>query len=165
MPILSDLARRGKSRWFLDRIAPDAHILEVGCGSRWVGDYLRRTGRRDYVGVDLVPPADVVGDIREWRRLGLAAASFDVIVAFEVIEHVDLAPACRELLRPGGLLMLTSPVPSRDRILRLLETLGLNQRRTSPHDHLVWFRDIPGFEIAAYRTVSGLAQWGILRKP
>jgi SAM-dependent methyltransferase len=165
MPALSDYAQRKKIDYFLKPLPKDARILEVGCGSRWVGDYLRSNGWRNYVGADLVPPADIVGDIREWRSLGLQAGSFDVVIAFEVIEHVDLVQEAYDLLAPGGLLLLTSPVPHMDWAMKLLEALRLNQRRTSPHDHLVYFERIRLFEPVSLTRKGGLFQWGILRKP
>lgn len=165
MPMLSDIAQRKKIEYFLTPLSRDAQILEIGCGSHWVGDYLRGAGYTGYRGNDLFPPADIVGDIREWRELGLGSASFDVIIAFEVVEHVDLFAEAFELLRPGGTLLLTSPIPERDWIMQLLEGLGLNQQRTSPHDHLIDFRTIPYFEPVALKRVAGLSQWGILRKP
>ena len=165
MPLLSDLARRKKIAYFLDPIPKTARILEIGCGSRWVGDYLRSHGWSNYLGLDLFPPADLVGDIRRWRELGLTAESFDVIIAFEVIEHVECIADCRSLLKPGGRLLLTSPVPLLDWVMRLLETCGLNQRRTSPHSNLTYFRRIAGFEFVEVRTVAGLAQWGVLKRP
>jgi hypothetical protein len=61
--------------------------------------------------------------------------------------------------------MLTSPVPEMDWAMKILEALRLNQRRTSPHDNLVDFRTIRGFEPVALRRVAGLSQWGVLRKP
>jgi SAM-dependent methyltransferase len=165
MPALSDYAQRKKIDYFLKPLPKDARILEIGCGSRWVGDHLRGNGWRNYVGADLVPPADIVGDIREWRSLGLKSESFDVVIAFEVIEHVDLVQEAYDLLRPGGLLLLTSPVPHMDWAMKLLEALRLNQRRTSPHDHLVYFERIRLFEPVSLRRKAGLSQWGILRKP
>ena len=165
MAVLSDYARRKKIDYFLEPLRKDARILEIGCGSRWVGDYLRNHGWNNYVGADLVPPADVVGDIREWRKLGLQSESFDVIVAFEVIEHVDFIQEAYDLLKPNGLLLLTSPVPHMDWAMKLLEAFRLNQRRTSPHDHLVYFERIPLFEPVALKRKAGLSQWGILRKP
>lgn len=165
MPALSDYAQRKKIRHFLEPLAKDARILEIGCGSRWVGSYLKANGWSNYVGADLVSPADIVGDIRDWRSLGLAPASFDAIVAFEVIEHVDLTAEALALLKPGGLLLLTSPVPHMDWFMKLLEAVGLNQRRTSPHDHLVYLEDLRWFEAVSLRRVAGLSQWGILRKP
>ena len=50
------------------------------------------------------PPADIVGDVRNWRSMGLAEGSFDAIVSFEVVEHVDCFRECYDLLRPGGIM-------------------------------------------------------------
>ena len=165
MPLLSDIARRKKIKYFLDPIPKDAAILEVGCGSKWVGEYLRGHGWTNYTGLDLFPPADVVGDITRWRELGLKPESFDVIIAFEVIEHVDCFQECYDLLKPGGKLLLTSPVPHMDWAMKTLEALGLNQKRTSPHSNLTYFSRIAKFEPVELKTKAGLAQWGVLRKP
>lgn len=165
MPALSDYAQRKKIEYFLESLPKSARILEIGCGSKWVGDYLKANGWAHYVGADLVAPADIVGDIKAWRELGLKPASFDVVIAFEVIEHVDLVQEAYELLKPGGQLLLTSPVPHMDWAMKILEWLGLNQRRTSPHSNLVYFEKIPLFEPVALRRKAALSQWGILRKP
>jgi 2-polyprenyl-3-methyl-5-hydroxy-6-metoxy-1,4-benzoquinol methylase len=165
VPLLSDIARRRKIRYFLDRIPKDGRVLEIGSGSGWVGEHLRAQGCAGYVGLDVVPPADVVGDVRDWRRLGLQPASFDAIVAFEVVEHVDCWEACHELLKPGGELLVTTPLPERDRVLQILEALRLNQRRTSPHDHLVSLETVaPYFQRREVRVVAGLSQWGVFTK-
>ncbi|MBA3896748.1 MAG: methyltransferase domain-containing protein [Sphingomonadaceae bacterium] len=165
MPLLSDYACKRKIAYFLDPLPKDARILEIGCGSKWVGDYLRANGWTGYVGLDLESPADIVGDVREWRALGLEPEGFDAIVAFEVIEHVDFVDEAFDLLRPGGLLLLTSPVPRMDWAMKLLEAAGLNQKRTSPHSNLTDFRSIRRFESCAIARKAGLSQWGVLRKP
>lgn len=164
MPLLSEHARRRKIDFFLARIDRDERILEVGCGDGWVGEWCRQHGRENYVGLDLRPPADIVGDIRNWRKIGLEPASFDVIIAFEVVEHIDCSRECYDLLVDGGRMMVTTPVPQRDWILRLLERLGLNQPRQSPHDNLVDLREVPLFERKEIRIIAGLSQWAILHK-
>jgi hypothetical protein len=164
MPLLSSWAQRRKIAWFFGAVPRDARILEVGAGAGWLGPALRARGFTRYVGLDLAPPADVVGDVNAWRELGLAPASFDVVVAFEVVEHVDCFRACHELLAPGGAMFVTTPVPGRDWVMRVLEAIGLNQRRTSPHDFLVDLRAAPHFEEREVRIVGGLAQWAVLRK-
>jgi len=164
MPWLSDYAKKKKIEYFLQQIPRHSRILEIGCGAGWVGDYLRTHGWPHYTGMDLSAPADVVGDILHWRELGLKAESFDSIIAFEVVEHVDCFRACYELLRPGGVLMITTPVPRMDRVLRLFEAVGLNQKRTSPHDHLVDLARVPYFENKVIRTIFHLSQWGIFTK-
>ena len=165
MPLFRDIARHKRCQHFLARIPKHAHILEIGCGAQWVGAYLKEGGWKHYVGMDLFPPADIVGSIKHWQQLGLTPASFDVVIAFEVIEHVDLIQETFDLLKPGGELMLTSPVPHLDWVMWILEALGLNQKRTSPHSNLVYVSKLPLFELADYRRFAGLSQWGILRKP
>ena len=63
---------------------------------------MRKGGWTGYHGLDIVPPADYVGDIRNWREIGLEPESFDVIIAFEVVEHVDCFKECYDLLKHGG---------------------------------------------------------------
>jgi cyclopropane fatty-acyl-phospholipid synthase-like methyltransferase len=161
-PPLSRIARERKLRYFFDRIAPGAAILEVGCADGWVGRWAAEHGHH-VTGLDLHPPADIVGDVRDWAALGLAPHSFDVIIAFEVIEHGDFTAALRDLLKPDGRLMVTTPVPRMDWACRLGEAVGLLQRRTSPHTHLVDVRDVPGFTVVDRRVVGLIAQWGVLR--
>jgi len=164
MPLLSDYARRKKVDFFFSDVPAGSSILEVGCGAGWLGKTLRARGYGGYRGIDLRPPADIVGDIRDWRALGLAPASFDIIAAFEVIEHVPCVDVFHALLKPGGLLMLTSPAPRWDWACRLLEYAGLSQARTSPHEYLVDFRTLPLFMPVRVRRVALMAQWGIFRK-
>lgn len=101
------------------RAAP-GRLLDVGCG---YGFFLARMRARGWeaLGLELSPTG--IAHARE--RLGLdvrpalledepfAPASFDVLTAFYVIEHVpdplDFAGRCRALLRPGGLLLLRYP--------------------------------------------------------
>lgn len=164
MPLLSQYAQIKKIEYFLKKIPKQARILEIGGGTGWVYDYLKQNGYNHYVGIDLVPPADIVGDIRDWRSLGLKEESFDAIVAFEVVEHVNCFQECFELLKPGGVLMLTSPVPHIDWAMKVLEGVGLNQERTSPHDHLVYFEDVPFFKAKDIKIIGFLSQWGIFTK-
>jgi len=164
VPILSELARRKKITYFIHRIPKQHKILEIGCASGWLGNYLRQNGWTNYSGLDLHPPADIVGDIREWQNLGIKPQSFDVIIAFEVLEHVDCLRECCEILKPGGMLMATSPLPSMDGVMKFLEWTGLNQKRTSPHDHLINFHDVSYFAHKEIKTVCFLSQWGIFWK-
>ena len=159
---LSDYARRRKLEFFFHDVPKDAAVLDVGCADGWVGRWLRERGWHDVTGADLNPPADVVGDITRWRELGLRPHSFDVVVAFEVVEHGDLAAALRQLVKPGGRLLVTTPVPRLDWACRLMERGGLLQRRTSPHSHLVDLRRYPGFRVVDRRVKGFVSQWGVL---
>jgi SAM-dependent methyltransferase len=164
MPLLSDYARKKKISYFLSNIPSNARVLEVGSGSQWVEAYMRSAGVEDYIGLDVLSPADIVGDIKDWNKLGLRAESFDFIVAFEVVEHVDCFAECYDLLKPGGQLLLTTPVPNADWFLKILERLGLNQQRTSPHCNLVNLRSLPIFEKKEIKIIGFLSQWGKFTK-
>jgi len=161
---MSEFAQKEKIKYFLRKIPKDKNILEIGSGSGWAGDFLKKNGWTHYTGIDIVPPADIVGDIRDWRSLQMKEGSFDVIIAFEVVEHVDCFKECWDLLKRGGLLLLTTPVPHMDWILILMESLGLNQKRTSPHSRLAYLKDILYFKNKQIRTVAFLSQWGIFKK-
>ncbi|GMO28074.1 MAG: hypothetical protein Pg6A_15860 [Termitinemataceae bacterium] len=145
MPILRDIMRKQRMDYFIRYIGENDKILEIGSGDSWFKDFLYKSGRRNYLSIDIEnESADIMGDILLWRELGLAANSFDVIVAFEVVEHVDCFEACFDLLKKNGRLLLTTPVPHMDWILRIMEAAGLNQKRTSPHNHLVYLKNAPG---------------------
>ena len=165
MPLLSQYARKQKLSYFTRELPKNARILEVGCGDGWFGLQLKSAGYKKYVGLDLKGPADIVGNILGWKRLGLHPESFDAIIAFELVEHVDCFQEFFDLLKPGGLLMLTSPVPHMDWACKLLERFGLNQKRTSPHDHLLYFRNVRMFEPLEIKIIGGMAQWGRFLKP
>ncbi|HWG72574.1 MAG TPA: methyltransferase domain-containing protein [Acidimicrobiales bacterium] len=160
---LSGLARRGKLKYFLPRIGQQAMILDLGCSDNWFKEEAASLGWTRTVGVDLRPPADVVGDVFEWRAIGLEAHSFDAVVAFEVIEHGDFAGVIWDLLKPDGLLFATTPIPRMDRVCRALEAMRLLQHRSSPHSHLTDLRQLAYFDVVERRILWGVSQWAVLR--
>lgn len=96
--------------------APAAVLVDLGCGAGLLAPHVAARGYR-HIGVDASGSAldaarahgvaAVRGDV---LAVPLAAASADVVVAGEILEHVtDLARAVREacrVLRPGGLLVI-----------------------------------------------------------
>ena len=48
--------------------------------------------------------------------------------------------------------------------MKTLEAVGLNQKRTSPHDHLVYLEKVPVFASKQVKVVAGLSQWGLFVK-
>lgn len=163
-PILSNISRRLKKRYFLDPIKAGDRVLEIGCGDGWVARYLAGRGVTNFVDIDTTPAATIMGDIRDWQALGLEPESFDAIVAFEVLEHVDCMSDCFALLRPGGRLLVTSPYPPADRLLKKFEEWHLNQPRTSPHDHLEYFKETDQFAIDRLWRPLMMSQWVVFRR-
>lgn len=171
MAVISAYAQRKKLEYFFSKIPKEARILEVGCADGWVGEYALKHGWVNFVGVDIVKPENtnfghdfIHGDINKWQDLGLEGGSFDAIIAFEVIEHGDFFEAFHDLLKPEGLLIYTTPVPHMDWACNILEKIGLNQRRTSEHTHLIYSRDIPKFNKVETKVKGFISQWGVLQK-
>lgn len=160
-PLLSAISRSRKWALLAHHLPPTARVLEVGTGDGWFARRLREAGHH-VTTVDLQPPADVVGDIQNWRQLPLPAGHFDAVVALEVIEHVDCVEALQALCQPGGLIFLSSPHPRWDWVMQALEALGLTQRRTSPHINLVNFHQLP-WEPIVRRRPLGIHQVGLFR--
>lgn len=102
----------------LVRRAAPGSVLDVGCGAGWLLDRLQEDGRaRRLVGVDAAASCSTPG--WEYRagdvtaRLPADDDEFDLVVLGEVIEHVPdpdaLLAEVRRVLRPGGVLVLSTP--------------------------------------------------------
>lgn len=156
-----------KQKFFLDKISVTMNVLEIGSKDGWVGAYLASKKVVQYKTVDLVGPADYVGDIRNYKALGIPESFFDIIIAFEVIEHVECASDIAALLKDGGQLLLTTPHPDWDWLCFVLERVGLSQKRTSNHINLVNLEKngLKGLEPVLIKRVGIMSQWGIFVKP
>jgi len=87
-PIGDGLDASSGPRWTLiaDLVGPAPEsVLDVGCRDRALQAYLPDGTR--YVGVDILPPADVVASAEE--PLPFQDRSFDVVVFADVLEHLN----------------------------------------------------------------------------
>jgi len=93
-------------------------ILDLGCGTGYgtheLADALPRTFAVDRISPDPAARHPRAGFIRaDATRLPLRSAAFDMVVSFQVIEHLeDPVPyleTIARLLRPGGVAILTTP--------------------------------------------------------
>ena len=110
-----------------------ANILDVGCGSGHLCQKAMDAGARLAVGVDIVEPRGLRAD-QQWRFIKadlnavnwtdvFAGQTFDLIYAFDILEHLDspfrFLAALRSSTSPGATLVLTTPnVLSWERYLR-----------------------------------------------
>ena len=164
MPKLSEIALKKKIEYFIENIPKSSNILEIGSGNGVLSTYLKNNGWKNYISLDIEPPADIVGDIKNWKQLELKENSYDYIIAFELIEHIDCVEECYALLKQDGKLLMTSPVPAFDWFLQILEMIGLNQKRTSKHSNLIWFNKINKFKTRQIKYPAFLSQWGVFTK-
>jgi hypothetical protein len=118
-------------------------VLDVGCRSRQLKDALPKE-TVDYLGLDLHPPADVIGNVG--AGLPFENASSDTVVALDVLEHTDdiyysFAELCR-VARNHVLIVLPNiyEIGGRKRFLlgqRISGKYGLPMN--PPNDRHRWF--------------------------
>ena len=113
-----DLARHRAAYRFAEQRVGSGRVLDLGCGSGYGSHELTEEGVHA-VGIDRVLPDPehrgrgvhfLRGDL---RSLALQKGAFDLLVSFQVIEHLeDARPylhGIENMLRPGGVALITTP--------------------------------------------------------
>lgn len=92
--------------------APYAHgqLLDIGCGFRPYRHVFQQV--ESYIGIDL-PGSGIIDVYASALELPFRSNSFDTVLCNEVLEHVPepatLLHEASRVLRPGGVLLLTTP--------------------------------------------------------
>lgn len=106
-------------------LAQGRRVLDAACGEGF-GSALLAHGAQSVLGLDIAPDAIAHARTRYGARAGLAyevadctrldaleAGSFDLVVSFETLEHVQeqerMIDGFARLLAPGGLLLVSTP--------------------------------------------------------
>jgi SAM-dependent methyltransferase len=122
--LVEESGRRETANWLLDLVepyVPRGRLLDVGCAYGLLLDEARRRG---YETQGLELSAEAAHHARDVYRLkvhevaleNFDAEPFDVIVLADVLEHlgdpVGAIARCRDLLAPGGVLLIVTPDPA-----------------------------------------------------
>lgn len=107
---------------FASRFVKDKAVLDVACGTGIGTHYLLTVGARSCVGLDIDRPAIDYAravykgcqfDECDAANLCVPDSSMDVVVSFETIEHLGdhlkFLSECHRVLRPGGVLVCSTP--------------------------------------------------------
>lgn len=143
----------------LKQLRPNDTVLDLGCGTMWLTKYLR-SKRYNCQGFADAPPADIIGDIRNYK---FGKRKFDVVVALEIIEHVECIKQIKNILKTGGILIVSTPVPQLDWLCIIFEYLGIFQKRTSEHINLVNINKLPLRKIYT-KNLFFINQFGVFSK-
>jgi 2-polyprenyl-3-methyl-5-hydroxy-6-metoxy-1,4-benzoquinol methylase len=147
----------GARQDFVDALPLDskASILELGCANGGTGASALASGKCGrYVGIEISDAAAavarprlsqvIVGDV-EKLDLPWDEATFDALIMSEVLEHLvdpwTVVPRLVNLVKPGGMVMASSPNVSHYRII--LELIAgrweLKDSGVMDRTHLRWF--------------------------
>jgi SAM-dependent methyltransferase len=158
-------------RKLVEALKPGARLLDVGCGA---GGFMHRARAAGFTVSGLDFNKDRVAALRErgfevaagalpdFAR-GAAAASFDAITMFELIEHLDdpaaWLDAAKSLLKPGGLLIVGTP--NRERTFDPFQGPGFEEIDNPPHHLTRWnaaaltrLLEKCGFAVSACRDLA-----------
>lgn len=152
--------------------APGRDFLDIGCNTGFAVEAARRAGFRA-VGIDLAVSAiETAPRLYPKCSFHLTTAQdfaagdqrFDVVFCSEVIEHMNeiasFGAALRTLLRPGGLLYLTTPDAGHEK--RPNDFVSWQQ--VCPPHHLLWF-DRPSMTDFLARYGFSVIRFETMRKP
>ena len=191
--LLEGLLARQRARMANALIPPGARagrIVDIGCGAYPL--FLSGTGFHEKFGLDRVATAwghaELQGqgieilhfDVETDARLPFDDASVDVLTMLAVFEHIApqrLAPLTRDVfrvLKPGGMLILTTPAHWTAGLLRLLARLRLvsheeidEHKDAYSHGEIVPVLTAAGFDESEIQYGSfelGLNLWVTARK-
>lgn len=91
-----------------------AKILEIGCGSGYILDHLKKNGFTNIEGVDASKTwLPFYKNIKKGTKLPTKKNSYDIILLLDVIEHVKtektLLKKIHDLLKKDGILLISAP--------------------------------------------------------
>jgi ubiquinone/menaquinone biosynthesis C-methylase UbiE len=158
------MADRRRGRLVRSLVSKEMEILDLGCGSGWLVEALRREGYKA-TGIDpnlphANPPSYLLK--RSAYETGFADNSFDCLICLETIEHLEprVYTEINRVSKNRGRLLVTTPKKRWNWLVEFLSCVGLSEPLVTPHINLVDPHDIP-FDLEASGSFMLLEWYGI----
>ena len=142
--------RYGKVKKYIPK---DGIIVDIGCGQK--GDFLMRSKKkiRKGYGIDLKIDSKTIDNIEfinnvEMKKFPIKKESIDVVFLNAVLEHLHdprkILKDCLKLLKPNGLIVLTTPAPCSKLLLEFMayKLHIINELEIQDHVHYYSKKDI-----------------------
>jgi 2-polyprenyl-3-methyl-5-hydroxy-6-metoxy-1,4-benzoquinol methylase len=176
----------GKNAWFAERIGRGKQVLEMGCATGYVGEYLVRELGNAVVGVELVADAAararsrlvyshvIEGDLeddRVYEALDAFHSSFDFILFGDVLEHIkepaEVLRRVQPYLKPNGHVLVCVPniVHWSMRARILFGRFDYSETGTLDRTHLRFFTPRSARELAAISGYAVASEGGVVWLP
>ncbi|MFH0952295.1 MAG: class I SAM-dependent methyltransferase, partial [Patescibacteria group bacterium] len=133
-------------------------ILDLGCHSGYLTDYVSSLTKGEVWGIDISKPAINygrkhfpqlhfrLGDIQQ--RTPFAQGQFDLVTAFDVLEHVpkidNVIKEARRLIRPGGIFLVGLALEKKKLFQVMWKVWKMSRGRVWHHVHVHKF-DLKSF--------------------
>ncbi|MBR4231022.1 MAG: class I SAM-dependent methyltransferase [Bacilli bacterium] len=131
----------------------DGIIVDIGCGQK--GDFLMRSKKkiRKGYGIDLKIDNKTIDNIEfinnvDMKKFPIKKESIDVVFLNAVLEHLHdprkILKDCLKLLKPNGLIVLTTPAPCSKPLLEFMayKLHIINELEIQDHVHYYSKKDI-----------------------
>ena len=128
-------------------------IVDIGCGQK--GDFLMRSKKKIHkgYGIDLRIDNKIIDNIEfinniDMKKFPIRKESIDVVFLNAVLEHLHdpriILKKCLKLLKPGGLMVLTTPSPCSKPLLEFMafKLHIINEIEIKDHVHYYSKKDI-----------------------
>jgi SAM-dependent methyltransferase len=166
MSLLGKIADKKRLELILKEIAyskSQLKVLDLGCGDGWLVKKLECDC--DIIGVDNNLKKETKNLLRiSAYDLPFQSNYFDYVIAVEIIEHLEpkVYKEIKRILKQDGMLIVTSPKPRWNWLIKVLSGIGLSDPLITKHINPVYPDDLP-FKLLKKQSLLFIEWFGVFK--